>query len=164
MAENIYVADVSGTVHSPYGPVSLKQPNTRDVGKLYRQWGNEVGGVTARFYEMTTNEQATQETTWSATLLDNTRMGLRDEFIVEGVVRIIAQVPEWDSFARIALLASVWNMLGTPNSAQSLARDIYLYVKNTALPKLATVTTQAGLNAIDPTVADPFGDGTLWPT
>ena len=31
-------------------------------------------------------------------------------------------------------------------------------------PKLATVTTEAGLDAVDPTAADPFGDGTLWPT
>ena len=89
----------------------------------------------------------------------------RHGFKAEGVKRIAAQVPEWNSFERVALLASVWNMLdsASANAAQDQAKDIYLYVKNTALPKLAAVTTQSALDAIDPTVADPFGDGTPWP-
>ncbi len=90
----------------------------------------------------------------------------KNDFKVEGVKRIAAQVPEWDSFGRVAFLASVWNMLdgAAATAAQALAKDIYLYVKNTALPKVTAVTTQAALDAIDPTAADPFGDGTPWPT
>lgn len=89
----------------------------------------------------------------------------RDNFKSEGVKRIAAQVPEWNSFESIALLASVWNMLDNTSAttAQTLAKGIYLYVKNTALPKLAAVSTQAALDTIDPSAADPFGDGTPWP-
>ena len=92
-----------------------------------------------------------------------TRQTLIETFIAEGVARIAVQVPEWDSLERVRLLASIFNMLGPPNAAQTLARDIFLYVRDTALPKIATVTTQAGLDAIDPPAADPFGDGTPWP-
>ncbi len=89
----------------------------------------------------------------------------RDAFIAEGVTRITASVPEWNDFERIALLASVWNMLdgASATAAQDLAKDIYLYVKITALPKLAPLTLTQ-LQLVDPSAADPFGDGTPWPT
>ena len=99
----------------------------------------------------------------SPQVISELKRTMADAFITEGVTRITAEVPEWDSFERIALLASVWNMLGAPNSAQALARDIYLYVKTTVLPKLAPLDL-AGLQAIDPTAADPFGDGAAWPS
>jgi hypothetical protein len=41
-----------------------------------------------------------------------------------------------------------------------LAKNIYLYVRDTVPLKLATVSDQAALSAIGPTVADAFGDGT----
>ena len=90
----------------------------------------------------------------------------RQEFVAEAVSRISAQVPEWNTFEIVAYTVSIANLLnlGSMNAAQTLAKDIYLYVKNTALPRMATVTTQAKLDTIDPTVADPFGDGTPWPT
>ncbi len=97
--------------------------------------------------------------------LSDLKRDKKAEFKREGVARISAVIPEWDDFDRIALLASVWNMFGNPaNAAQTLAKDIYLYVKGTALPKLAALTTQTELDAVDPAAVDPFGDGSLWPT
>ena len=97
--------------------------------------------------------------------LDELKGVKRAEFKAETVVRMAAQVPAWDSFERIEFLLSIANLLNTANmtAAQTLARDILLYTRNTAIPKVNAVTTQAGLDAIDPTAADPFGDGTLWP-
>ncbi len=91
------------------------------------------------------------------------RKHLRRAFIDDGVARISVQEPAWDSFERVALIASIWTRLGAPSPAQALAKDIYLYVRDTALPKLAPLTL-AQLQAIDPAAADPFGDGTPWPT
>ena len=89
----------------------------------------------------------------------------RKEFKKEAVIRIAAQVPEWDSFGRIEFLLSISNMLDVASmtATQTLAKDILLYTKNTAIPKMNAVADQAALDAIDPTVADPFGDGTPWP-
>ena len=90
----------------------------------------------------------------------------RAEFIVEGVKRIGQQVPEWDSFERIEFLLSIANMLNIASmtAAQTLAKDILLYVKNTAISKVNATADQAALDAIDVTATDPFGDGTPWPT
>ena len=88
------------------------------------------------------------------------------EFIAEGVTRIAAQVPDWDSLETIKTVAGLWaSHLATNATASQLkAKDIYLYVRDTVPPKLAAVATQAELDAIDPTAADPFGDGTAWPS
>ena len=90
----------------------------------------------------------------------------RDEFRIEAVARMAAQVSAWNSFERIEFLLSISNMLDTSSmtAAQTLAKDILLYTKNTAIPKVNTTINQAALDIIDPTAADPFGDGTLWPT
>lgn len=89
----------------------------------------------------------------------------KQEFIIEAVSRIATQVPEWNTFEMVAYTVSIANLLnlGSMNAAQTLARDIYLFTKNTALSRVAAVTTQAELDTIDPTAADPFGDGTNWP-
>ena len=113
---------------------------------------------------LTAAEETAQLTEWSANQVDSTRAGLRRSFKAEGLRRIALQEPAWDTFETVALIASIWTRLGAPSVAQVLAKDIYLYVRDTALPKLAAVTTQAALDAIDPTAADPFGDGTPWPT
>ena len=68
----------------------------------------------------------------------------------EGVIRIKAQVPEWNDMTIIAFMASIWNMLGTPNASQTLAIDIYLYVRDTAIPNVNSKTTVGDVNAIDP--------------
>ena len=90
----------------------------------------------------------------------------RDEFKAEAIIRMAAQVPAWNSFARIEFLLSISNMLDTAsmNAAQMLAKDILLYAKNTAIPRVNTAADQVALDAIDPPAADPFGDGTPWPT
>ena len=97
--------------------------------------------------------------------LTDVKRAKRQEFIDETVVRMSAQVSAWNSFERIDFLVSIANLLDTAalTSAQALARDIFLFTKNTAIPKINAFATQAELDAIDPTAADPFGDGTLWP-
>jgi len=97
---------------------------------------------------------------------DELKAAKRQEFKAETVVRMAAQVPAWDSFARIEFLVSISNLLNTTSmtTAQTLARDTLLYTRNTAIPRVNAVTTQAALNAIDPTAVDPFGDGTPWPS
>ena len=88
------------------------------------------------------------------------------EFIVAGVTRIAAQVPDWDTLEAIKTVAGLWasHLAANATAAQITAKDIYLYVRDTAPSKLAAVSSQAELDAIDPTAADPFGDGTPWPT
>lgn len=99
-----------------------------------------------------------------ASVLIEGKAAKRDEFKAEGLVRIVAQESSWDDFEWVGRLASIWTRLGVAPANQTLAKDIYLYVKNTAIPKVNAVTTQVDLDAIDPTATDPFGDGTSWPT
>ncbi len=88
------------------------------------------------------------------------------EFIAEGVTRIAAQVSDWDSLDTIKTVAGLWasHLAANATVAQTTAKDIYLYVRDTVPAKLAAVATQAELDGIDPSAADPFGDGTPWPT
>ncbi len=87
-------------------------------------------------------------------------------FTAEGVTRIAGQVPDWDSLDTIKTVAGLWasHLAANATVAQVAAKDIYLYVRDTVPAKLAAVTTQGELDAIDPSAADPFGDGTPWPT
>lgn len=64
-----------------------------------------------------------------------------EEYKTEGIKRIGLQVVEWNSFNIVALLASIWNMLGPPSAAQTQAKDIYVYVKNTAIPYINSIDT-----------------------
>ena len=88
------------------------------------------------------------------------------EFIAEGRTRIAAQVPDWDSLDAIKTVAGLWtsHLAANATAAQTTAKDIYLYVRDTVPAKLAAAATEAELDAIDPSTADPFGDGTPWPT
>ncbi len=115
---------------------------------------------------MSPAEETATQAEWSTAALAGLRSRRRQEFKSEALIRIAAQVPAWDSFERIEFLLSIANMLDTANmnTAQSLAKDILLYAKNTAIPKVNTAANKAALDAIDPKAADPFGDGTLWPT
>lgn len=97
---------------------------------------------------------------------------LKDELKQEAIVRISAQVPEWDSEQIIRVIASFWNMLGAPNASQDLARDIYVYLTDSspaagALAKADTLTP-AEVALVVPTDASPFAvvDGAFpgWPT
>ena len=87
-------------------------------------------------------------------------------FLTESRTRIAAQVPDWDTLDTIKTVAGLWasHLAASATAAQTKANDIYLYVRDTVPAKLAAVTTQGQLDAIDPTAADPFGDGTPWPT
>lgn len=87
------------------------------------------------------------------------------EFMDECLIRIVAQVSDWDSMEAIKTIAGIWDTHLATNAtvAQTLAKDIYIYVRDTVPPKITAITTQVALDAIDPIVADPFGDGTPWP-
>ncbi len=76
-----------------------------------------------------------------------------------------AQVPAWNSFETILFLLSISNLLNVANmtAAQILAKDILIWTRNIAITKVNAMTTEAEVLAVDPTLADPFGDGTVWP-
>ena len=88
------------------------------------------------------------------------------DFIAEGVTRIAAQVPDWDTLDTIKTVAGLWvpHLAANATPVQIKARNLYLYVRDTVPAKLAAAATEAELDAIDPSTADPFGDGTPWPT
>ncbi len=98
--------------------------------------------------------------------LDELKTAKKAEFATEGVKRIAAQVPDWDSLETIKTVSGLWvsHLATNATPAQLKAKDIYLYVRDAVPPKIAAITTEADLAAIDPTAADPFGDGTPWPT
>jgi len=83
------------------------------------------------------------------TLLNKLKQKKVEEYKKEGVRRIQLQVSEWNSIDVVGLIASVWNMLGTPNAAQTAAKGIYVYVKNTAIPAVMAKGTIAEVQAID---------------
>ncbi len=102
----------------------------------------------------------------SADVMNELKQIKKELFKAEAVVRMAAQVPAWNSFERIEFLVSISNLLNGAalTAAQRLALDILEYARDTVPPKIAAVANQAALDAIDPTAADPFGDGTAWPT
>jgi len=67
----------------------------------------------------------------------------------EAIRRIQLQVPEWETHDEIRLLASIWNMLGTPNAAQTNAKNIYVYVKNTVIPDINSRTSVSDIENIN---------------
>ncbi len=89
----------------------------------------------------------------------------REEFKEETVARMAAQVSAWNSFDRVDFLLSIANLLDAASmtAAQILAKDIVVWTKNIAIPKVNAMATEGDLLIIDPALADPFGDGTLWP-
>ena len=116
--------------------------------------------------EMTPQEEADYLDDQARIALRDDPIRLRQEFIDEGIVRIAAEVPEWNDFNTIGFIASIWNMLDTASAspAQNKAKDIYLFVKDTAIPAIVAMTTQAELDAVDPAAAEPFGAGQpAWP-
>ena len=122
-------------------------------------------GKPTEHVELTAAEEVARQAESDVGFEAGLRKSLRQSFKVEGLARIAAQVPAWDSFERIEFLISIANMLDTASmtAAQALARDILIYVRDTAIPKLVPMTL-AQLQAVGPTAADPFGDGTTWPT
>lgn len=103
---------------------------------------------------------------WTASPLTELKAIKTTGFTAEGVTRIAAQVSDWDSLDTIKTVAGLWasHLAANATLPQTTAKDIYLYLRDTVPAKLAAVTTQGELDAIDPSAADPFGDGTPWPT
>jgi len=83
------------------------------------------------------------------TLLNKLKQKKVEEYKKEGVRRIQLQMPDWNSIEVVGFIASIWNMLGTPNAAQTAAKGIYVYVKNTAIPAVMAKGTIAEVQAID---------------
>ena len=98
--------------------------------------------------------------------LDVVRAAKKGEFTKEAVRRIALLVPDWDSIGAIKVVAGMWSthLANQANTAQTAAKNIYLYARDTVPAKLATIADWAEVDGIDPTAADPFGDGTPWPT
>ena len=97
--------------------------------------------------------------------LDELKVSKNGKFVIEGINRIAAQVPDWDTLDIIKTISGLWvtHLAANATPAQLKAKDIYLFVRDTVPPKINAATDQAALDAMDPSAADPFGDGTLWP-
>lgn len=97
--------------------------------------------------------------------LDPQRGEKQRQFVRESAGRIVPLVPDWDTVATIKAAAGLWSAVSANASpAQVTAMNIYFYARDTALTKLAALSTVAAIAAVDPTIADPFGDGTPWPS
>ena len=98
--------------------------------------------------------------------LDDLKATKKADFVTEGVKRVAAQIPDWDSIETIKTVSGLWvsHLATNATPAQLKAKNIYLYVRDTVPGKIAAITTEADLAAIDASAADPFGDGTPWPT
>lgn len=103
------------------------------------------------------NQKLARETAALDDPLDLKRVEVHDAVRTEGIKRISAQVPAWDSLETVQLVVSIANMLnaGAMTTTQNNARLTYLYVRDTALPKLNTLTL-AELEQVDPPEAQPF--------
>ncbi|KKK91989.1 hypothetical protein LCGC14_2707410, partial [marine sediment metagenome] len=96
-----------------------------------------------------TSTSITFVTLTAVTFATNALESSAGDFIAEGITRIAAQVPDWDSLETIKTVAGLWasHLAAKATPAQMTAKDIYLYVRNTVQSKLAAVTTQAELDA-----------------
>ena len=91
------------------------------------------------------------------TVLDKVKQLKVNEYKNEGIRRIGVEVAEWNTFETVKFVASIWNMLGTPNVKQTKAKNIYMYMKNTAIPDVNALTMVQDVQAID------VANDTNWP-
>ncbi len=86
-----------------------------------------------------------------SSVLERVKQQKIEEIKTEGVRRISLHVPGWDSMETVKFLVSIWNMLDTVSitTAQSSARDIYLFVVNTAIPTIENMSTVEQVRAVD---------------
>ena len=82
-------------------------------------------------------------------LLTRCREEKKGDYIAEGVRRIAVRVPEWDNFKEIGKSALILGEASDLTADQIAAKDIYCYIKNTALPNVDAQGTPALVNAID---------------
>jgi len=132
------------------------------------QWGGAIGHV--EFKDRRPEQQITDISpyqsfidAWTAAVpppptLAELKVAKAADFISEGVTRIAAQVPDWDSLDTIKTVAGLWvpHLVANATPAQIKARNLYLYIRNTVPARLNAVTTQAELDAIDPSAPYPF--------
>jgi|TARA_Y100000310_G_C20613418_1_gene779263 hypothetical protein len=87
-------------------------------------------------------------------VLTTSREEKKGEYIEEAVRRIALRVPEWDSYKDIRRVAVTWGQMINPTADQIAAKDIYVYIKNTAFANVDVQATPELVNAID-VVNDP---------
>ncbi len=95
-------------------------------------------------------------------VLANVKVAKRREFIIEAVTRIKAQVPEWDTYEKIRLVVQLFQdgllRAAGVTAEHTKAKDIYVFVKGTAIPDVNSKTTVADVQAMDAATY------TGWPT
>ena len=155
MTEIVYAVDQTGTIFSSYGNLKEK-PGGREAGKRYRSIATDA------VLEMPQAEQDALEGEERANGLDSARDAARQIFRKEALGRIGAQVPSWGDENNLRFIVDAWNMLGTPNAQQLLARNLFLFRERRRAEIDAMDAATA--TAFDSTSADPFGDGDGWPT
>tara|TARA_Y100000310_G_C20619656_1_gene782568 strand:- start:137 stop:571 length:435 start_codon:yes stop_codon:yes gene_type:complete len=92
------------------------------------------------------------------TLLQRVKDAKINEYNKEGLRRIALQVSEWNNMAIISTVKSLWSQISNHTPAQILAKDIFLYVENTAIPNVNAQTTVAAVQAVD------IPNDVNWPT
>ena len=157
--ERIYVDDGAGRI-------TPKFLNARTAGKLYSARGIDPDGA-QRLVEYAEAEQTALETERTAAVETQARAALKDGFIDEGLARIAAAVPDWDTLDKVEFVRSIWPALqphATP--AWTLARDIYVYAR-ASIAKLNALNAAelALVVATDPAPFGPVeGADPGWPT
>ena len=88
---------------------------------------------------------------------------LAEAFRKEGIERVSVHVPEWNSEDKIEVVVGLWPALKEhATQTMTAAMEIFFYTRDIAVPKLRA-SGEVDLDTVDPTAADPFGDGTAWP-
>lgn len=87
-------------------------------------------------------------------------------FVVAGVIRIAAQVPDWDTVEQIKTVAGLWasHLVAGATAEQRKSMRIYRYLRDTVPARLNAVTTRTALDDIDPRATNPFGLDAPWPS
>lgn len=117
-------------------------------------------GAKPRRVNLTTAEETALRADWDAGLTDNRRRLLALAFERAAARRIAALVPEWGSSGfTLRLVMSLWPMLTPPaaGSPHALARAVWVYLIDDALPHVVAAVDAAALAEIDPAAAAPFG-------
>jgi|TARA_Y100000034_G_C6704195_1_gene310717 hypothetical protein len=126
----------------------------KPAGEETEHWIVDVGAKTVTFDQ----EQA------DTTKLAEVKETKQEAFIKEGVKRIGAVMPDWDTLLMIKFAVGAWPSLAADASASMiLAKDIYLYVQDTATSAVNAMTTVEGVRAVDVTADTPL-PGEPWPT
>tara|TARA_Y100000310_G_C20609116_1_gene777091 strand:+ start:1094 stop:1537 length:444 start_codon:yes stop_codon:yes gene_type:complete len=134
--------------------------NRDDAGVLIGVVRTRSNGATECFNIDIGNREYRKYLAWVAaggvidtddTLLDRVK-GLKiKEYQKEGINRIKGHVVEWEDESIIKAVASTWRQMSNHTAAQISAKDVYVYVKNTAIPNVNAQTTVEAVQIIDVT-------------